>query len=161
MAFCFEGRLEATGGGGTHKEKFEEALRHLNEKRPGDALDLLKDAVEEMPGNPWYRSYYGLCLGRLRRFTDAEKQCQAAIDLNLAKAQFYVNLGEVYFLGGHKKQAHHMFSEAMKWEKEHPQAKKYLKQMGQRRKPVVPFLHRDHPVNVTLGKIRHKLNPPR
>jgi Flp pilus assembly protein TadD len=144
---------------GFPKEKFEKALLHLNQHQPEEALGLLKEAVEAEPGNPWYRSYYGLCLGRLKRFAEAEKHCQAAIDLNLSKAQFYVNMGEVYLLGGHKKLAHRMFTEADKWEKDHPQAKRFLKQMGHRRKPVVPFLDRDHPVNISLGKIRHKLRP--
>jgi predicted Zn-dependent protease len=146
---------------GTAKEKFEKALQLLTQKKPGEALGLLVEASEEEPGNPWYRSYLGLCMGRLKRFAEAEKHCQAAIDLQLCKAQFYVNMGEVYFLGGHKKQAHHMFSEAVKWEKEHPHAKKFLKTMGIRRPPVIRFLDRDHPLNVSLGRIRHKINPPK
>jgi hypothetical protein len=32
--------------------------------------------------------------------------------------------------------------------------------MTPRSKPVVPFLGRNHPVNVSLGKIRKKLNTP-
>ncbi len=144
----------------THKEKFEEGLGHLKEGRPEEAFDLLKEASEADPGNPWYRSYYGLCLGYLKRFAEAEKQCQTAIDQHMAKAQFYVNLGEVYLLGARRKQAHEMFKEALKWEKENPMAKKYLAQMGLRKKPVLPFLDRTHPVNVSLGKLRHKLSKP-
>lgn len=145
----------------TPKEKFEKALHHMNQNQPEEALDLLKEAAEEEPGNPWYRSYYGVCLGRLKRFAEAEKQCQAAIDLQLCKAQFYINLGEVYFRGGNRKHAHRMFSEAMKWEKEHPTAMKFLKKMGIRRPPVLSFLDRDHPLNISLGKLRHKLSPPK
>jgi len=150
-----------SGAKSSSKEMFEQALLLLNQHKPAEALDLLKEATEEEPGNPWYRSYYGLCLGRVKRFAEGEKHCQAAIDLHLCKAQFYVNMGEVYLLGGHKKLAHNMFAEALKWEKENPLARKYLKQMGHRRKPVVPFLDRDHPVNVSLGRIRHKLSPPK
>jgi predicted Zn-dependent protease len=148
------------GAEGKHQEKFEKGLLLLKENEPHEALDLLQEAAEEEPGNPWFRSYYGLCLGHLKRFAEAEKHCQAAIDLNLAKAQFYINLGEVYLLGARRKRAHEMFSEALKWEKENPLAKKYLAQMGLRKKPVLPFLGRSHPVNVSLGKLRRKLRKP-
>ena len=29
--------------------------------------------------------------------------------------------------------------------------------VGVRRLPVIPFLHRDHPINVSLGRLRHQM----
>jgi hypothetical protein len=41
---------------------------------------------------------------------------------------------------------------------------KHLKaEMGTRKSPVIPFLHRDNPLNVSLGKMRRRkdeLKPP-
>lgn len=136
---------------------YEKALVLINDKSYEEALSLLKKALEEEPGNPWYLSYYGLCLGHLKKFQEAEKYCQKAIEIQIFKAQFYVNLGEIYLLGGKKRLAHQMFSEALKWDKANAHARKHLKGMGVRRKPVIPLLSRGHPVNVALGKMRHKM----
>jgi ribosomal protein S15P/S13E len=35
-----------------------------------------------------------------------------------------------------------------------------LQKIGSRRDPMVTFLHRSHPVNRTLGRLRHRLTGP-
>jgi hypothetical protein len=39
---------------------------------------------------------------------------------------------------------------------DHPGIIRTLKQMGVRKKPVIPFLGRNNPLNIFLGKLRAK-----
>ncbi|HMA76397.1 MAG TPA: hypothetical protein VKO43_03710, partial [Candidatus Krumholzibacteriaceae bacterium] len=68
-----------------------------------------------------------------------------------------VNLGRVLLEDNRKEEARRMFLKAYSMDRADAPAALELSSMGIRRKPVIPFLPRENPLNVFLGKLRHKI----
>jgi Flp pilus assembly protein TadD len=134
---------------------FNLAIEHINRSRYGKAIPLLKEAVHISPENPQYLSYLGLCLAAEEiDFDAALKFCRRALVLAPSDTVIQVNLGKVYKLMGDTESAYRVFLDAWRRNKAHPAPAAELSRMGIRRKPVIPFLERGHPLNKYLGMIR-------
>jgi tetratricopeptide (TPR) repeat protein len=121
------------------------------------AEELLAEALKISSENPIYLSYYGLCLGMRGDLAQAEKICRKAAKLNPASPIILVNLGRIILDEGYRKEARDLFSRAYELDNTNSPAALELSGMGVRRQPVIKFLGRSHPLNVTLGKFRHRL----
>ena len=120
---------------------FKECLKNLRDGQSEEALQHARRALGIAPKNPFYLSYTGLLAALAeKRFGDAESLCREALGMKHNHAQLYLNLAEVYYQAGRT-------SEAITT----------LEKIGVRRMPVLTFLHRSHPVNRTLGRLRHRL----
>jgi tetratricopeptide (TPR) repeat protein len=99
-----------------------------------------------------YLSYYGWCLAMSSdRLQEAMSVCEAA-----ARAEFYdpeirLNLGRVYLRAGDRGLAFGTFVSGLRLSPDHPHLKTEIRRLGIRRRPVVQFLARSHPVNRILG----------
>ncbi len=103
-------------------------------------------------------SYYGLCLAIHRgKVKEGAEFCQLAIDKEFYNADHYANLARVWLVGRSRRRAVEALERGLALEPRNTTLQNLAGKMGQRRKPVVGFLGRDNPVNVTLGKVRHKL----
>lgn len=108
-------------------------------------------------------SYYGLCLAMFRgRYREGAQFCQAAIDREFFRAEYYYNLAQVWVAGRSRRRAVEAIQRGLSVEPNHAALKELEEELGKRRPPVVPFLSRNNPVNRSLGKLRHRvLGPPK
>lgn len=106
---------------------------------------------------PHALSYYGLCLARVeKKYSTAIRLCQKAVELEFYDSEHWVNLIQVYQLAGSRKKAVEVLDRAMR---RLPRDEKLIATravMGFRSPPVLSFLHRDNPLNIRLGRMRHK-----
>jgi tetratricopeptide (TPR) repeat protein len=121
------------------------------------AEELLCEAFKISPENPIYMSYYGLCIGMRGDLAEAEKLCRKAVKLNSSSPIILVNLGRILLDEGDRKMARDLFARAYDLDNTNSPAALELSGMGVRRQPVFKFLARRHPLNVYLGKLRHRL----
>ena len=127
----------------------------------GEACDRLRQLGEKLPAP--VISYYGLCLALHRgKHREGLELCQAAIDAEPMKAEYYTNLAEVCAAGRQRRKAISALQRGLAIEPGNLRLLDLAARLGRRRAPVIPKLDRSHPVNVTLGRIRHVLaGPPR
>ena len=118
------------------------------------AVTLERKQTPETP-QARYHSFYGLCLGLAKkRHADAIRMCRLAIELERYNPDLHWNLGRVFFDAGRKREAYFAFLRGLRQQPGHRGLVKEVKRMGVRKRRVLKFLRRDHPVNVTLGRMR-------
>lgn len=101
-------------------------------------------------------SYFGLCLALMRKqIKPAIDLCRRAIELEFYNGDHYANLARVYEAAGNRKKAVETADAGLKLAPEHEYLRSVRKSFGVRAKPAVPFLTREHPINVSLGQSRH------
>jgi hypothetical protein len=127
----------------------------------GEVCDRLRQSGEKLPAP--VISYYGLCVALHRgKHREGLELCQAAIDAEPMKAEYYTNLAEVCAAGRQRRKAMTALQRGLALEPGNARLLDLEIRLGRRRDPVVSSLGREHPVNVTLGRIRHALaGPPR
>jgi tetratricopeptide (TPR) repeat protein len=103
-------------------------------------------------------SYYGLCLalqnGKIREGADF---CQLAIDKEFHNPEHYQNLAKVWLAGRSRRKAVQAIQRGLALDPNNAALRQLREEIGRRRKPVLSFLERSNPLNVTLGRMRHKL----
>ncbi len=138
--------------------EFKECLRRLRDGAATDALMHARRALGVAPKNPFYLSYTGLLAAVAeKRFGDAETLCREALGVKCNHAQLYLNLAEVYHQAGRTSEAIATLEKGLVSAGRDFRIRRALERIGMRRAPVLTFLHRSHPVNRTLGRLRHRL----
>src|SRR5580658_11150701 len=141
--------------------EFKECLRNLRDGHPSEGLLHVRRALGIAPKNPFYLSYTGLLAAMAeKRFGDAETLCQEALGMRHNHAQLYLNLAEVYLQSGRTQEAIATLEKGLVSAGRDFRIRRALQKIGARRDPILNFLHRSHPVNRTLGKLRHRLAGP-
>ena len=145
---------------------FEKGLDALRDRRAMEALESFKAALELEPqGQPTnlrtkYSSFLGLALTLAYGATDeSERLCENAARRGFVDPDLFCNLGIVYLRRRRKKEAFQAFAEALKLAPSHERTLTELSRFDRRRKPVLPFLPRQHALNTALGRIRHRISP--
>ena len=140
---------------------FKECLKRLRDGYPEKALSHIQSALEMDPKNPFYLSYSGLLTALAeKRFADAERLCLEALGMRHNHPQMYLNLAEVYQAAGRSQEAVEILEKGLISTGRDRMVRRALEECGRRRPPVLPFLHRSHPMNRILGKWRHRLIGP-
>jgi predicted Zn-dependent protease len=140
---------------------FKECLKQLRDGHPSDALQHARRALGMAPKNPFYLSYTGLLAAVAeKRYGDGEALCQEALGMRHNHAQLYLNLAEVYQQSGRTQEAIATLEKGLVSAGRDFRIRRALQKIGSRRDPIVTFLHRSHPVNRTLGRLRHRLTGP-
>jgi predicted Zn-dependent protease len=138
--------------------EFKECLRSLRDGHPEQGLLHVRRALGIAPKNPFYLSYTGLLAAMAeKRFGDGESLCQEALSMRHNHAQLYLNLAEVYHQSGRPSEAIETLEKGMISAGRDFRIRRALEKLGLRKEPVFAFLHRSHPVNRTLGRLRHRL----
>ena len=141
--------------------EFKDCLKHLRDGHVDQALLHARRALGIAPKNPFYLSYTGLLAALSeQRFGDAETLCREAIEMRHNHAQLYLNLAEVYQSAGRIPEAIQVLEKGLISAGRDFRIRRALQKMGVRREPVLTFLHRTHPLNKTLGRLRHRLAGP-
>jgi tetratricopeptide (TPR) repeat protein len=108
-------------------------------------------------------SFFGLSLALVqRKYKAAIDLCKRALDLEFYNGDHYANLTRVYMAAGNRKKAIETAEAGLKVVPDHDSLVKVRHELGVRSRPPVPFLDRAHPINVSLGAVRHakKAAPP-
>ena len=141
------------------REFYIKAETNIKRNNYGEALKLLEQALKISPENPVYLSTMGLCESMMGDDAKGERMCRMALKLagQERDPMLYVNLGRVLIERGDRMQARENLMKAYKLDNTNAPAALELSRMGVRKKPVIPFLDRDHPLNRYFGRLRHKL----
>ncbi len=136
---------------------FSEGLNLLRNNQLVEASNSFRRAHKEAPGNPRYLSYFALTLGIVERdFPRAISLCRAAVEQTPYDPELSVNLSKVYFEAGQRLNALVALRAGLRFDKDDRTLLMELKRMGVRRKPALPFLSRNHPLNKAIGKLTYK-----
>ena len=142
---------------------FDKGLRAVSR---GDYLEGLAyfeasiDLSQKSGETPAVRSlsYYGLCLAMAsRRVREALDICERAVAAEFYNPELYLNLGRVYLRCGDRRSAFGAFVQGLRLNHRHGGIIAQIRRLGFRRRPVVGFLRRGHPLNRLLGRVRSSL----
>ena len=137
--------------------EFKQGLKALKDGYPQKALVHMRTVFESEKHNPFYVSFLGLSLARAERKWDrATELCEVAVTLRRNEVQFHLNLAEVYALAGRREKALDTLDAALASFGGDQRLKRARTRVEKRRKPLLPFLTRDHFLNRTFGKVRHR-----
>ena len=117
--------------------------------------------LESRAGSPLQitaMSYYGLCLAMASdRLREAREICEAAVESAPDRPELYLNLGRVCLRQEDRAHAFRTFVRGLSLDPKDPGLVEALRRLGFRRRPVINFLPRDHPVNQVIGSLRAAL----
>jgi tetratricopeptide (TPR) repeat protein len=137
--------------------EFKKGVELLRNEYPQKALPRLQRAFESDKHNPYYISFLGLSIARAQRKWDqACELCEIAVQLKPKEMQFHLNLGEVYASAGLREKALDKLDEALELFGEDTRLKRARSMVVNRRRPILPFMGREHFLNRELGKLRHR-----
>jgi tetratricopeptide (TPR) repeat protein len=107
-------------------------------------------------------SFYGLCLALHRgRIKEAAEFCSLGVEKDHYNPDVYHNMARVWMAGKSRRKAVEALEKGLAIDSRHPGLVRLRVEMGSRKIPVLPFLHRDHPLNVSLGRVRSKMKQPK
>ena len=123
-------------------------------------MELLSTVYTELSEGPADGlSHYGVCLSLLeKKHKPAIRLCQRAIDVQFYQPNHYVNFVKVYLAAGSRRKAVEILEQGMRRLPNDESILELRQRIGYRRRPVIPFLHRDNPLNITFGKMRTRRN---
>jgi len=144
-----------------------EIRKFMSSKNEKAALATAREALERFGGDPFFSSFCGLLTALVEnKWKEGAKLCQDAIGV-LKKSQstdmayflplFYLHLGRVFLIGNRRRNAMDAFEVGLKYDRDNSELLAGIQSFGVRRSPVIPFLPRSNPINIYLGKVRHRL----
>lgn len=102
---------------------------------------------------------YALTLGHCKSRKEGLLLCQAALKADRHSPEVYSCLAQLYLLGHARKQAWDAVQLGLTYGPKHADLLRLEAEMGVRGRPVVPFLHRDNPINVRIGRTLRRRKP--
>jgi len=148
------------------QNNFKRGLAALLDDNAQDAVVFFGRALEiekqRAPGGPGNRclSYYGLSLALVSpNHPEALASCRRAAEKERTDPALFLNLARVCRLAGRPSEALQALHDGLRIAPGHPVLTRERDSLDRRRPPVVRQLHRDHPVNVWLGRMRASLSP--
>jgi Flp pilus assembly protein TadD len=137
--------------------EFKTGLTLLRDNYAIRALPHMRRAVDLDKNNPYYLSYLGVVLARSEgKWGEAERLCDSAVRMKRNQAQLYLNLAEVYSAAGRRGEAVEALQTGLKYARRDVRLTIAMNKLTSRRRPVLSFLGRRHPLNRQLGIIRHR-----
>ena len=136
----------------------------LSEGRHEDALANFQSALQ-LEGQRGaarrqmrYLSYYGLSSALANRPTpEAIQACELAARRDFCNAELQLNLGKVYMLAGKTTRALSALERGLKIAPESKSLRDEKTRADRRKRPTIPWLRRNHPLNCWLGRVRTSL----
>src|SRR5579864_2985352 len=138
-------------------KEFKQGLALLRDNFAEKALPHMEKAAKLEKNNPYYMSYLGVVMARSeQKWAEAEKLCDSAVRMKRNQAQLYLNLAEVYATAGRREDAVEALQSGLKYARRDVRLTIAMNKLTERRRPVLSFLERQHPINRQLGMLRHK-----
>ena len=121
--------------------EFKEAIELLKGGYNKNALPHLRRSVEIDSSNPYYLSFLGVAIARSeKRWSEAVKLCETALQLKRKEMQLHLNLAEVYAAAGRRESAIYTLDRAMESFGPNVRLLKARSRVEKRRPPILPFL---------------------
>jgi tetratricopeptide (TPR) repeat protein len=142
----------------------EHAVALCREGRWREGKDRLAEISKRAPSPinlpSEYYAYLGYCVARFdRRVKEGLQLCQHAVALDPGSAEAYLNLARVHLLDRNRWRASQALMRGEQLDPENVTLRELHFELGVRKNPVLPFLSRRNPLNVMLGRLRHRLSP--
>jgi Flp pilus assembly protein TadD len=138
--------------------EFKQGIKLLRNGHSADALECLRHAAELEQQNPYYLSFLGVAVARAqRKWAAAVEFCEAALSSKRSEAQLYLNLAEVYLAAGRRDDAVAVLDKGLIYLRADGRIRGARAKLGRRCSPILPFLEREHFLNRSLGKLRHRV----
>jgi tetratricopeptide (TPR) repeat protein len=138
------------------RELYLKGLSCWKEKHYDRALHLFQKAHEIYPENPFVASYLGATLVKVGIVERGLDLCRQAVKKRPFQEDILYNLGQAYLWVGNRAEARRTFLLGAKGCNDSNRFLDALRKMGVRRKPIIPFLSRDHFLNRWLGKLTYR-----
>jgi hypothetical protein len=127
---------------------WNEGLRNLGR------IAAMGEEAGTLPGI--FYSYLGYGIARKeRRIQEGLKLCQHSVEVEFFQAENYLNLARTYMLARNRKAAVKAIRAGLKIDRGNRALLALYRELGIRKRPVLPFLPRSNVVNQFLGRIRH------
>ena len=118
-------------------------------------------AHRRAPGDPRAMSWYGLTLVVVERnLTMGALYCDEALRAAGPEPELILNQARVQLFLGHRQRAVRVVVRGLELAPDDPALRAAREAMGWRGRPVLPFLSRENPLNVWLGRLRHRWQGP-
>ena len=136
-------------------DEFKKGIEYLEQCSINEAIDCFQKACDQ--GSPSrqlvykYHSYYGLSL-LLSGNDSAIQICRNMFDSSPCDADLALNLVRAEAFQMNRKEAISLLDKALYIHKDHDGLIALKRKMGVRGKKPIPILHRNNPINITLGK---------
>jgi tetratricopeptide (TPR) repeat protein len=140
------------------QEHYQVGIELLRRGFPEDAFLRLSQAILADEKSPRVRSAYALSLALTRcEWGRAAELAEQAVEEEFYNPELHVTLGRIYLLSGKRGKAVDALRGALNVDPENRAALGELSRLERRRRPVIAFFGRDHPVNRALGRLRARL----
>ena len=100
---------------------------------------------------------YGLAVGMTTDLKEGIEICHRALNSDRRNPEIYLSIARLQVQAGSRKKAVEAIERGLSFSDKNRELLALQKQIGQRQQPPVPFLSRNSPVNVKLGRLFHKL----
>ena len=139
--------------------EFKLGINLLRKGDSAESFEHLRQAAELEQKNPYYLSFLGVSVARgQRKWAAAVELCERALSLRRNEVQLYLNLAEVYVSAGRRDDAVEVLDRGLINFSVDARIKSARATLGRRCSPVLPFLEREHFLNRSLGKLRHRVS---
>jgi tetratricopeptide (TPR) repeat protein len=108
--------------------------------------------------SPPVMAAYGLSVGMTGDLAEGLETCQRALAGDRRSAEIWASIARLALLAGAKKKAVEAASRALALAPHSRELLALRRQLGVRRRPAIPFLPRENPINVRLGRLLHRLS---
>lgn len=110
----------------------------------------------KLPGLFYSYLGYGIALCE-HRVREGLELCEKAVKAGFYEPENFLNLSRAHMLRRNRRAAVKWLSKGLKVDPNHEGLLNFQKELGVRRRPVLPFLPRNSTFNIVLGKMRHNL----
>ncbi len=143
-------------------EAFEEGMRSYLARDLAGAHTAFERAHRRAVNDARYMSWYGVTLVLVERNSNlGVLYCDQALRVAGPEPELLLNQARVALALGQRERAVRAISRGLEVTPDHPALLAAQEAMGWRRRPVLPFLSRDNPLNRWLGRLRHKIRKAR
>ena len=120
------------------------------------AIAAEEGSSQELPAN--FYSYLGHGIARFEgRRREGLALCKHAVRLERSRGEHYFHLAQIYLMAENRSAAVRVVFEGLAADPRSQRLQWLSEELGIRRRPVLPFLGRSNPVNIWLGRWRHRL----
>ena len=135
---------------------FNRGSQLLAEGEATESLSLFRDAAKLAPEHAQLRSLMGVAVAQAEHdFEQSRSLCESAAKQEFFNPNLYLNLSRVYLEFGRRAEAMRYLRRGQMIDPGHDLIRQTIGELGQRKKPILPFLPRRHLVNRALGTARN------
>jgi hypothetical protein len=141
-------------------EALRRGIRACREERWREGFDELtrlareREAEGGLPG--LFYSYLGQAIARCEgRKHEGLELCRHAVQIEPFRPENYLNLSQLYLMVGNRRGAIRAVRDGLALDSDHRGLNEMRVRLGIRQRPPIPFLSRQNPLNVLLGRWRH------